>query len=114
MDNAELSAMRDCMVTQVINSGRPVSDAVVRAMRSVPRHVFLPELEPEQAYRNEAIVTRRSAEGQPTSSSSQPTIMAYMLDQLDVARVSGSWRSAPAPGTTRRCSSNWWAPRAPW
>jgi protein-L-isoaspartate(D-aspartate) O-methyltransferase len=83
--DAELSAMRDRMVTQVINSGRPVSDAVVQAMRSVPRHLFLPELEPEQAYRNEAIVTRRSAEGQPTSSSSQPTIMAYMLDQLDVA-----------------------------
>jgi protein-L-isoaspartate(D-aspartate) O-methyltransferase len=85
VDSAELSAMRDRMVTQVINGGRPVSDAVTQAMRAVPRHLFLPELEPEQAYRNEAIVTRRSAEGQPTSSSSQPTIMAYMLDQLGVA-----------------------------
>ncbi len=77
--------MRDRMVTQVIASGRPVSDPVNQAMRAVPRHLFLPELGPELAYRNEAIVTRRSAEGQPTSSSSQPTIMAYMLDQLGVA-----------------------------
>ncbi|MGA2824891.1 MAG: methyltransferase domain-containing protein [Streptosporangiaceae bacterium] len=84
MDSAELSALRDRMVTQVINGGRTVSDAVVQALRAVPRHLFLPELGPEQAYRNEAIVTRRSAEGHPTSSSSQPTIMAYMLDQLRV------------------------------
>ena len=85
MTNAELDSLRDRMITQVTDSGRPVSAAVVQAMRVVPRHLFLPDLEPGQAYRNEAIVTRRSAEGQPTSSSSQPTIMAFMLDQLEVA-----------------------------
>jgi len=83
--DAQLNSMRDRMVTSVTASGRPVSAAVAQAMRAVPRHLFLPDLEPAQAYRNEAIVTRRSAEGQPTSSSSQPTIMAYMLDQLGVA-----------------------------
>ena len=72
------------MVTSVTDSGRPVSDAVAAAMRAVPRHLFLPDLAPPTAYRNEAIVTRRNADGQPTSSSSQPTIMAYMLDQLGV------------------------------
>ncbi len=80
----DLSRLRDRMVTSVTASGRPVSDAVAAAMRAVPRHLFLPELPPEMAYRNEAIVTRRGADGQPTSSSSQPTIMAYMLDQLRV------------------------------
>ena len=80
----DLSRLRDRMVTSVTTSGRPVSDAVAAAMRAVPRHLFLPELPPEMAYRNEAIVTRRSPDGQPTSSSSQPTIMAYMLDQLRV------------------------------
>jgi protein-L-isoaspartate(D-aspartate) O-methyltransferase len=83
--DAELDSLRDRMITQVTNSGRPVSVSVVQAMRVVPRHLFLPDLEPGQAYRNEAIVTRRSAEGQATSSSSQPTIMAFMLDQLGVA-----------------------------
>ena len=85
MESAELSALRDRMVTAVIAGGRPVSAAVIQALREVPRHLFLPDLGPRLAYRNEAIVTRRGAEGQPTSSSSQPTIMAYMLDQLGVA-----------------------------
>ena len=82
--DSDLSRLQDRMVTSVTASGRPVSDAVVAAMRAVPRHLFLPELPAELAYRNEAIVTRRGADGQPTSSSSQPTIMAYMLDQLHV------------------------------
>jgi protein-L-isoaspartate(D-aspartate) O-methyltransferase len=73
------------MVSQVAAGGRPVSDAVAGALRVVPRHVFLPEVAPEAAYRDEAIVTKRSADGQPTSSSSQPTIMAIMLDQLGLA-----------------------------
>jgi len=80
----DLARLRDRMVTSVTASGRPVSDAVTAAMRAVPRHLFLPDLPPPMAYRNEAIVTRRAADGQPTSSSSQPTIMAYMLDQLGV------------------------------
>ncbi len=85
MGSPDLSGLRDRMISQVAASGRPVSAAVARAMRAVPRHLFLPGTDPELAYRNEPIVTRRSADGQPTSSSSQPTIMAYMLDQLDVA-----------------------------
>jgi protein-L-isoaspartate(D-aspartate) O-methyltransferase len=51
----------------------------------VPRHLFLPGLPPESAYRDDAIVTKRDADGQPISSSSQPAIMAIMLDQLDLA-----------------------------
>jgi protein-L-isoaspartate(D-aspartate) O-methyltransferase len=70
------------MVRQVVAGGRPVSDAVTGALRVVPRHLFLPDLAPEAAYRDEAIVTKRNADGQPISSSSQPTIMAIMLDQL--------------------------------
>ncbi len=85
MTGADLRRLRERMVSQVIAGGRPVSDAVTRALRVVPRHVFLPELNPEAAYRDEAIVTKRNADGQPTSSSSQPTIMAIMLDQLDLA-----------------------------
>jgi protein-L-isoaspartate(D-aspartate) O-methyltransferase len=81
----ELARMRDRMVTQVTTSGQPVSDAVTEAMRVVPRHLFLPEVPAELAYRDDAIVTRRGPDGQPTSSSSQPMIMAIMLDQLGLA-----------------------------
>jgi protein-L-isoaspartate(D-aspartate) O-methyltransferase len=85
VDNADLAKMRERMVRQVLDGGHPVSEAVPRALRAVPRHLFLPELVAEAAYRDEAIVTKRNADGQPTSSSSQPTIMAIMLDQLDLA-----------------------------
>jgi protein-L-isoaspartate(D-aspartate) O-methyltransferase len=81
----ELARLRDRMVTEVTTSGQPVSDAVAEAMRVVPRHLFLPEVPPELAYRDDAIVTRRDPGGQPTSSSSQPMIMAIMLDQLGLA-----------------------------
>jgi len=48
----------------------------------VPRHVFLPEMAPVEAYQDEAFVIKNSADGLPASSSSQPAIMAVMLEQL--------------------------------
>ena len=83
--NADLARMREKMVSQVTAGGYPVSGPVAEALRAVPRHVFLPDLPPVSAYRDEAIVTKRGADGQPISSSSQPTIMAIMLDQLGLA-----------------------------
>jgi protein-L-isoaspartate(D-aspartate) O-methyltransferase len=82
---ADLARLRDRMVAQVTAGTWPVSDAVTEAMRVVPRHLFLPGVQAELAYRDDAIVTRRGPDGQPTSSSSQPTIMAIMLDQLGLA-----------------------------
>ena len=55
------------------------------ALRAVPRHLFLPGLPPEATYADDAIVTKRDQGGQAISSSSQPAIMAIMLDQLDLA-----------------------------
>jgi protein-L-isoaspartate(D-aspartate) O-methyltransferase len=83
--SAELARMRGRMVAELTASGQPISDAVAEALRVVPRHLFLPGVPAELAYRDDAIVTRRDADGQPTSSSSQPMIMAIMLDQLQLA-----------------------------
>jgi protein-L-isoaspartate(D-aspartate) O-methyltransferase len=58
---------------------------VAQALRSVPRHLFLPGVPPQEAYTDEAIVTKRDSDGLPVSSSSQPGLMAHMLDQLDLA-----------------------------
>ena len=55
------------------------------ALLTVPRHLFVPEVGMAEAYRDDAIVTKRNADGVPVSSSSQPTIMALMLDQLGLA-----------------------------
>lgn len=69
-------------------SGALTSDAVDRAFRVVARELFLPRTLAkeglEAVYRDEAIVTKRDARGLPLSSSSQPTIMAKMLELLDV------------------------------
>jgi protein-L-isoaspartate(D-aspartate) O-methyltransferase len=58
--------------------------AVAEAFLAVPRHRFLPGLPLEQVYADEAIPTKH-ADGHPISSSSQPAIMAIMLEQLDVS-----------------------------
>ncbi|MEU6742302.1 methyltransferase, FxLD system [Streptosporangium sandarakinum] len=80
---ADWHALREEMVARVRGRGG-IGEEVAGALRAVPRHLFLPEVPPGAAYRDEAVVTRRDAEGRPVSSSSQPTIMALMLEQLGV------------------------------
>ena len=77
--------MRERLATRVLAAHRIGSERVAAALHAVPRHLFLPEQPPEAAYRDDAIVTKRDEAGQPISSSSQPAIMAIMLDQLDLA-----------------------------
>lgn len=81
---AELNSLRQRLLDKVLKQGAATDPLVVNALRTVPRHLFLPDLPPEEAYEDDAIVTKRDADGRPISSSSQPTIMAIMLDQLGV------------------------------
>jgi protein-L-isoaspartate(D-aspartate) O-methyltransferase len=81
----EFAQMRERLATRVLAAHRIGSERVAAALHAVPRHLFLPEQPPEAAYRDDAIVTKRDEAGQPISSSSQPAIMAIMLDQLDLA-----------------------------
>jgi protein-L-isoaspartate(D-aspartate) O-methyltransferase len=78
--------MRDRLVDELARAGRIPDERVAEALRAVPRHAFLPELDPELAYRDEAHVTARAVDGRPLSSSSQPAIMAVMLGQLGLER----------------------------
>ncbi|MEV1179279.1 methyltransferase domain-containing protein, partial [Nonomuraea sp. NPDC049784] len=80
MDFAE---QRLAMV-ELLRKRQEISDRVAAALLAVPRHLFVPDVAPEDAYRDEPIVTKRDDEGRPISSSSQPAIMAAMLDQLGV------------------------------
>ena len=57
----------------------PILDAFAR----VPRHVFLPGVPLDVVYDDDAIVTH-DEDGVPTSSSTQPSLMARMVEQLDV------------------------------
>ncbi len=77
------AALRRDLVAQLWASGALTQASVAEALLKVPRHLFLPEHPLEIAYADEAIATK-FADGRPISSSSQPAIMAIMLEQLAV------------------------------
>jgi len=81
----ELTQLRERLAAQVIAANRMIDEPIAAALRDVPRHLFLPELRPEVAYIDDAIVTKRDESGRAISSSSQPAMMAIMLVQLDLA-----------------------------
>ena len=84
-DSGSIAERREHLVAEVLQTSGVRDERIAAALRDVPRHLFLPHLPPEEAYLDDAIVTKRDAEGQPISSSSQPAIMAIMLDQLALA-----------------------------
>ncbi len=82
-DTAHEVVLRAGLVQSLQETGAIWDKAVAQAMSSVPRHLFLPGLPPEQAYTDTAIPTKW--EGQvAVSSASQPAIVAIMLQQLQV------------------------------
>src|SRR5215475_9854381 len=75
-------AARARMASELLSHGLPLSASVHAAFARVPRHIFVPEMGSAAAYRDEAFVIKCGADGLPVSSSSQPAMMAIMLDQL--------------------------------
>jgi protein-L-isoaspartate(D-aspartate) O-methyltransferase len=76
--------LRDQLVEGLELAGHVSGERVAAAFRSVSRHIFLPGIEPQRAYQDEAFPIKYDQRGLPISSSSQPAIMARMLEQLDV------------------------------
>ena len=79
---ADADAARARLARELRHRGRTLSRSVAEAFAHVPRHVFVPEVGPAAAYRDEAFVIKCGPDGMPVSSSSQPAMMAIMLDQL--------------------------------
>ena len=78
-----IAELQDGLVEELKRLDYIRSPSVERAFRAVPRHVFLPDVPLERVYSDEAIPTKRT-DGKVVSSSSQPAIMATMLEQLDL------------------------------
>jgi protein-L-isoaspartate(D-aspartate) O-methyltransferase len=76
--------LRALMVDHIVKAGHARSARVEEALRTVPRHKFVPAATTEDAYANEAVITKRASDGAALSCASVPTIVAMMLDQLDV------------------------------
>jgi protein-L-isoaspartate(D-aspartate) O-methyltransferase len=80
------TAARARLARALHDSGHTPTPAVQAAFAAVPRHLFLPELDPAAVYQDEALVIKYSADGLPVASSSQPAMMAIMLEQLGLRR----------------------------
>ncbi len=81
--------LRRGLVADMRGKGVLSSAGVEAAFLAVARERFLPEALADEGlkavYRDDAIVTKRTGQGLPLSSSSQPSLMAKMLELLDVA-----------------------------
>ncbi len=77
------STQHQAFVDQLQQTGWIRQPAIEAAFRTVPRHHFLPGLPLSKVYQNQAIVTKQ-LNGIPVSSSSEPGLMALMLEQLDL------------------------------
>lgn len=80
---SEAAARCSELVDELRADGRLRSPAVENALRAVPRHAFAPAgTTLEDAYADRVIVLADGEDGQPSSTISQPTMVACMLEQL--------------------------------
>ncbi len=71
---------RNKMVKNLVAVGVLKNPAIIDAFFKVPRHKYLAgSLDPQNAYANRAIMIKY-----PVSTASQPLVMAYMLEALDL------------------------------
>jgi protein-L-isoaspartate(D-aspartate) O-methyltransferase len=76
--------LRAALADEIRGYGVIRTPQVDAAFRAVPRHLFLPGTDLATAYAARVVVTKRAADGAALSSASHPSIVAAMLEQLDV------------------------------
>ncbi|MFC0567512.1 methyltransferase, FxLD system [Plantactinospora siamensis] len=80
IDADPAATMRQRLAEQLTGKGLLAQPEVAAAFRAVPRHLFAPPgTSLEAAYADEALVTKRDADGKATSSISAPWLQAYMV-----------------------------------
>lgn len=86
MDNSSLVEQLHTQLVEKLRQENLLDNpSVDSAFMSIPRHLFLPDAPLEQVYSDEAIQIKLGASGQVLSSSSQPTMMAIMLQQAELS-----------------------------
>jgi len=81
---ATAERLRHALADRLRGQGTVRTGHVDAALRAVPRHLFLPTVPLPDAYADEAVFTKRDGADTPVSAASQPTIVAMMLEQLQV------------------------------
>ena len=79
-----INVLNQALVDELKSMGCIQTPRVEAAFQAVLRHRFIPETPLEEVYSNRVILTKQDQNGQWISSSSQPAIMAIMLEQLDL------------------------------
>nr|BEK67460.1 methyltransferase, FxLD system [Kitasatospora purpeofusca] len=74
--------LRNALIDQIIKDGRVRTPRIEQAMRTVPRHLFVPNASLEQAYANWTVDIKQDPDGTSISCASQPGIVGLMLEQL--------------------------------
>ncbi|MFI1487247.1 methyltransferase, FxLD system [Streptomyces sp. NPDC020747] len=80
---ADAKPLRNALVDQLRADGHARTPAVETALRTVPRHVFVPDASLEDAYANAPVHIKYDTDGTSISCASQPGVVALMLDQLE-------------------------------
>ncbi len=82
-DHEVAQRLHEALIERLVREGYLNDPAIYAAFRALPRHHFLPGRPLEQVYSDQAIVLKRSGD-EWLSSSSQPAMMAIMLEQLEL------------------------------
>ncbi|MFC9288832.1 methyltransferase, FxLD system [Streptomyces sp. NPDC057052] len=77
---SDANELRHQLVEQLRADNYIRTAAVERAFRTVPRHVFAPDIAVEAAYANDIVPTRHAPDGRVISSISAPWLQAEMLE----------------------------------
>ncbi len=77
-----VSILRGALVDKLKIKGCILTSHIEAAFRAVPRHMFVPDTPLDIVYADQMIPTKFDQHGLAISSSSQPAIMAIMLEQL--------------------------------
>lgn len=80
--NDTADELRDALTDRLRTENVIRSASVEAAIRRTPRHLFIPDVELDQAYADNPVYTKTDAAGASISAASQPRIVAMMLEQL--------------------------------
>ncbi|MET9290826.1 methyltransferase, FxLD system [Streptomyces sp. NPDC003077] len=82
---ADIEELRDSLVRELRDLRALRTSEVERAIRAVPRHLFVPEVPLSEAFAAQrAVVTKRDATGVSISSVSAVRVQAFMLEQAAI------------------------------
>lgn len=95
---ADPAELRVKLVSSLTDSGWLHSPEIIDAFRTVERHLFVPEVDAETAYKDDAVSVKTDTAGVMISCISQPTIVATQLEQLDVRSGNRIYEAGAATG----------------